>query len=53
MELVVLHNADAKDLNHEGRFLKWAKGSVTGIRGMTMSTRIPLLMCAVQPFATA
>ena len=49
VELLMLENADANSLQHDGRFLNWKK-KFTGLRGMSMSTRVGLLIKAVPLF---
>ena len=50
VEQILLTNAYANSLSHNGRFLKWNTRSCTGLRSMTMSTRVGLLLCAVPVF---
>ena len=49
-EQIILCNAYANGLSHNGKFLRWNKSSCTGIRSMTMSTRVGLLLCSVPLF---
>ena len=49
-EQIILCNAYANGLSHNGKFLRWNKATCTGIRTMTMSTRVGLLLCSVPLF---
>ena len=48
-EQTIMCNAYANGLKHSGKFLKWDKRTCTGLRSMSMSTRVGLLICAA-PF---
>ena len=50
VEHMMLAHAYANSLQEDGLFLKWNNGTCAGLRSMTMSTRIGLLLCAVPLF---
>lgn len=50
IEVRVMHDAKANGLETQGRFLKWKDGRVDGLRSVSMSQKICILLSSVEPF---